>query len=183
MKKYRLVSYSSRGNRYLQIVRDIKREDGGWTTKIVTHIGSDTEWNRRKAEDLIDFLVKYASDQDAPIAIGTIDEDFLAGFRLGILLGRSLLPIPSIFLFGDFIHSLNCYIESSGSIEQAVNATQPRLTEEEKRKIAEWIKSIPEDRDKAIALFFKWSAGLNMNTKFWLALNYGSLFCLARSCL
>ena len=34
---------------------------------------------------------------------------------------------------------------------------QPRLAEEEKRKIAEWIKSIPEDRDKAIALFFKWS--------------------------
>ncbi len=158
MKRYRLVSYISHGSRYLQIVRDVKTEDGRWTTRIVTHIGLDTEWNREKAEELVDFLARYATRPDAPVAIGTIDEDFLAGLRLGILLGPLSLPIAPILLFRDFIYSLNYYIaQASGSIQQAVDATQIHLSEDDKRRLAEWIESIPGARNKAIALFFKWS--------------------------
>lgn len=156
-----LVSLS-RSIVYLQIVRDVKRESR-WTTKIVTHIGLDNELNREKAEELIDFLTKYASGSDAPTAIGTIDEDFLLGLRLGILLSPLSLPLAPIFAFRDLIHSLNYYIaQASGSIEQAVDATQLHISEEDKRKLeedkgklVEWIRSIPEARNKAIALLFK----------------------------
>ena len=157
MKRYRLVSYTSHGSRYLQIVRDVKTQDG-WTTRTVTHIGLDTEWNREKAMELIGFLVNYASGPGAPTAVGTIDEDFLAGLRLGILLGLLSLPIAPILIFRDFIYSLNYYIaHASGSIEQAVGATQLHLSEDDKRRLVEWIKSIPGARNKAVALFFKWS--------------------------
>jgi len=68
------------------------------------------------------------------------------------------LPIAPILLFRDFIHSLNYYIaNASGSVEQAVNATQTHMPEDGRRKLIRWIESIPGARNKAIALFFKWS--------------------------
>jgi len=151
-----LVSYKRNGKRYLQIVRDIKKR-GRRTTRTVTHLGLETEWNREKAEELVNFLNRY-SEPKAPIAVGTIDEDFLAGLRLGILLGPLSLPIAPIVLFRDFIYSLNYYLaHPSGDIEQAVDATQMHLSEEDRRRLVKWIESIPYTRDKAIALFFKWS--------------------------
>jgi hypothetical protein len=138
-------------------LRDVKTDIGGWTTRAVTHIGLDTERNREKAEELIGFLTNYASDSDTPTAVGTIDEDFLAGLRLGILLGPLSLPIAPILIFRDF-YSLNYYIaQASGSIEQAVEATQLHLSKDDRKKLVEWIRSIPGARNKAVALFFKWS--------------------------
>jgi len=156
-KKYRLVAYGSRGLNYLQLVRDVKRVNGSWTTRAVKHIGLDTVENREKAQELLNFLVEYGSTEDAPIAIGTVDEDLFAGLRLGFLLGFLRLPIASIVLFRDFIGSFNQYLQDpGGSIKQAVDATQIHLAPEEKGRVVEWMETIPTHRDRAIALFFKW---------------------------
>jgi len=156
MRKYRLVAYTSRGNRYLQIVRDVKTETG-WTTKIVAHLGQDNEQNREKAEILVEFLKKYASSPEAPVAIGTIDQDFLAGLRFGILLGPLALPLAPFLAFRDLLQILSSHVaRSTGKIEAVINATQYHLSDGEKKRLAEWIKKIPEE-ERALALLFKWS--------------------------
>jgi len=153
---YRLVSYASKGRTYLQIVRDVKTE-AGWTTRIVVHLGADNEQNREKAEILMEFLTNYASDPEAPVAIGTIDQDFFAGLRLGMILGPIALPFAPILAFRDLVQILSTHSAYlSGNVEAAINATQHHLSSEEKERLAEWIKRLPDDK-RGIALLFKWS--------------------------
>jgi hypothetical protein len=157
VKKYRLVAYQSGGLNYIQLVRDIKRADGSWTTRAVKHIGLINAENREKAQELLNFLEKYASSEGAPIPVGTIDEDFLAGLRLGVLLGPRRLPMAPIVLFRDFISSFNFYLEHvSGGVSEAVDATQIHLSTPERRRLLKWMETTPTHKDKAIALFFKW---------------------------
>jgi len=156
-RKYRLVAYKSGNRDYLQLVRDIKRQDGVWTSRTAKHIGPDTTENRKKARALLDFLMKHASSPDAPIAVGTADEDFFDGFRLGILLGPLTFPIAPYLALRDFIHFFTNYLaRASGSLERIVEATQIHLSETERRRLMEWIKELPTKEDRAVALFIKW---------------------------
>lgn len=156
-RKYRLVAYRSGSRGYLQLVRDFKRQDGSWTSRTAKHIGLDTAENRKKAHALLDFLVKHASSPDAPIAVGTVDEDFFDGLRLGILLGPLSLPIAPFLALRDFIHLFTNYLaRASGSLEQILEVTQKNLSEREKRRLMEWIKELPTKEDRAVALFIKW---------------------------
>jgi hypothetical protein len=164
MVKYRSVSYPSHGTRYLQIVRDIKLSTGRWTTKIVTHLGLDDEVNKEKAGKLISFLKEHASNTynasglNVPIAVGTIDEDFLAGVRLGILIGPLNLPIVPMTVFGEFLETLEKYVNNpDADILRFVEVTQQDLTREEKEMLVKWINSLPGLDTKTMALFFKWS--------------------------
>jgi len=157
-RKYRLVAYRSGSRDYLQLIRDVKRQDGVWTSKAVKHIGLDTAENRKKTRILLDFLVKHASSPDAPIAIGTVDKDFFAGLRLGILLGPLSLPIAPFLALRDFIHFFTNYLaRASGSLEQILEVTQNNLSQTERRRLMEWIKELPTKEDRAVALFIKWS--------------------------
>jgi pyruvate-formate lyase-activating enzyme len=149
MRKYRLVAYTSKGKRYLQIVRDVKTETKR-TMRIVTSIGPDIKPNREKAETLIGFLKSYASDPTAPIAIGTIDKDFFDGLELGMIIGRKIGYVPCS-VFRDFARILG-----SLDVETVVNVTHYYLSKEEIDRLVKWIKGLPEDM-RGIALFFKWS--------------------------
>lgn len=161
MVKYRSVSYPSHGTRYLQIVRDIKLSTGKWTTKIVTHLGLDDAVNREKADKLTSFLKVHVSDESGPkvpIAVGTIDEDFLAGVKLGLFMSRSLISVTRMAVFGEFLESLKEYVNNSNAdIRGFVELTQQNLSEDEKGMLVEWINSLPGFDTKTIALFFKWS--------------------------
>ena len=158
VRKYRLVTYRSGNRDYIQLVRDIKRQDGSWTSRSVKHIGLDTAENQGIARTLLDFLVKHASSPDAPIAIGTVDEDFFAGLRLGILLGPLSFPIAPFLALRDLIHYLTYYLaRESGNLKRVVDAAQSHLSPEERVRLAKWIKKLPTDKDRAAALFIKWS--------------------------
>lgn len=157
-RKYRLVAYRSGRWDYLQLVRDVKREEGSWTSRTMKHIGLDSAENREKANVLLDFLVKHASSPNAPIAIGTTDEDFFEGLRLGILLGPLSLPIAPFLAVRDLTRILNNYLaRASGKLDRVIEATQTHLSPEERVRLAEWIEELPTDEDRAVALFIKWS--------------------------
>lgn len=157
-RKYRLVTYRSGSRDYLQLVRDVKRQDGSWTSRTVKHVGPDTAENREKARALLDFLKKHASSLDAPIAIGTVDDDFFAGLRLGILLGPFSLPFAPLLALRDVIHLFSNHLaRASGSLERIVEASQIHLSPTESKRLTEWIKGLPTEEDMAVALFIKWS--------------------------
>lgn len=157
MSRYRLVTYSSRGNDYVQIVRSVKTKDGRWTTKLVTHIPNTRE-NIAAAERLTGFLERYASSDDAPVAVGTVHQDFFVGLKIGLLLGPLALPAAPLLALGDFVSYIGKYMaQKSGDISRIVDATQPHLAARERGWLAEWMRTINSPEDRALASYFKWS--------------------------
>ncbi len=54
------------GKEYVQVVEDVKRPDGSWTTKVIESFGRATTENIQKAKEFVERETRYENEPNAP---------------------------------------------------------------------------------------------------------------------
>ncbi len=158
------------GKEYVQVVKDVKRPDGKWSTKVIHSFGQATPQNVNEAQEYVQALTRYKVEPDAPTPfVNTAPLDLLLKMVERRMAGRlASNPTPAFprLQYGLYAVGYWTLKEQIAEYEKTKNKrilirliyqTQLDLTtEQEFERFYNWIKDKPAE-EKFKILSKRWS--------------------------
>jgi predicted oxidoreductase len=142
---------------YLQVVQDIRLDDGRQTTKVIKSYGQVTDENLSLANNLMRDLNAHLSEPDAPQL--EINPAQLRSLEEGPILGiisPELTPRVWYGLYAIVNRFFQRNITSEEGLRRTIELTQPDLqSEEERARFYNWIRHKPRE-EQARILIKRW---------------------------
>jgi hypothetical protein len=156
-RKFRLLRFRKSYGDYLSLVVEWQDAEGAWHSKVVRSYGAPLSSQvTAQAEADVQELQRLASDEAAPIPIGTLSDAIWTGFQQTLENPiASLLALP-LLVARDLAH-LGGYViaQASGDLDWKVAATQPEMPASERSGFLAWLRSLSQE-DQARALAYQW---------------------------
>jgi len=163
-RHYKLVEYSKGNRRYLQFVVQFTDPEGIWRTRAVRSYGQVTNEASQQAQSDLQELQQYASDPNAPIPVGPVNE---AIWRNYCKIQQAGLPSPTDPIgtlqavsgaVNDIAHMIGWVVSDAiGAVPIKVDITQPQMSSAEKQRFIQWLANFnPHDQRKLLAYQWKY---------------------------
>lgn len=145
-RRFKIVQYNKSNISYLQLVVQFTDPQGVWRTRSVRSYGQVTPEAMRQAESNLSELEQYASDPNAPIPIGPVNEAIWRNYQKVCNEGlpSPLDPVGTLEAVqgaaSDIAHLIGWIIaDTTGDVATKVNITQPSMSITEKQQFMNWL--------------------------------------------
>lgn len=157
-----MIQYAKGGFRYIQLVVQYPDPPGTWHTSGIRSYGQVGSEAEAQAQSDLNELQKYASDANAPVPMGMVDEVVWRNFQR-----LSQTGPPSIFdpngvaealrgAANDLAHFVGWAISDAvGDVVTKVNISQPDMNEADKQHFIQWLNGFPPDAQRRL-LAYRW---------------------------
>jgi len=161
-RHYRVVQYAKGGARYIQLIVQYPDPPGTWRTKAVRSYGQVTPEAESQAQSDLNELQRHASDSDAPVPTGVVDEVIWRNLQKMTQTGLPSLFNPAGVIeaiqgaASDLAHLLGWIVSDAvGDIVTKVEITQPDMNEADKRRFIQWIGGFTPEAQRSL-LAYQW---------------------------